>query len=182
MLKIRLKRVGRKHDPSFRIVVTEHTAPVQGGYLESIGFYNAAQKQLQLDKERAAHWISNGAQPSPVVHNILVREGVLNAPKIQVHNRPIKKEEEVVAEEAPKAEAPEETPATEAPSEEVATEEVVVEEVPATAEGGAPQDAVVTEEIPATTEAETTQDEAVVEEAPASAEASEEAPVQEGEK
>ena len=173
MLKIRLKRVGRKHDPSFRIVVTEHTAPVQGGYLESIGFYNAAQKQLQLDKERAAHWISNGAQPSPVVHNILVREGVLNAPKIQVHNRPLKKEEEVVATAeggAPQDAVAEETPVAEAPSEEVATEEVVVEEapvaeeVPATAEGGAPQDAVVVEEVSA------------------SAEASEEAPAQEGEK
>src|SRR3989344_5428684 len=107
MLKIRLKRVGRKHDPSFRIVVTEHTAPVKGGYLESVGFYNAAQKQLQLDKERVQHWLSNGAQPSPVVHNILVKEGVLNAPKIQVHVRPIKKEE-VVAEEAPTAETPDE--------------------------------------------------------------------------
>lgn len=134
MLKIRLKRVGRKHDPSFRIVVTEHTAPVQGGYLESIGFYNAAQKQLQLDKERAAHWISNGAQPSPVVHNILVREGVLNAPKIQVHVRPVKKEEEVVAateEGAPKAEgASEEEVVEEAPQEEVSQEEVATEEVP----------------------------------------------------
>ncbi|MEX0916600.1 MAG: 30S ribosomal protein S16 [Candidatus Spechtbacterales bacterium] len=160
MLKIRLKRVGRKHDPSFRIVVTEHTAPAKGGYLESIGFYNAAQKQLQLDKERAAHWISNGAQPSPVVHNILVREGVLNAPKIQVHNRPVKKEEEVVAEEAatPAEGATDAEVAEEAPLEETATEEVSVEETPATAE------------------------EVVAEEAPASADATEEAPKEEGEK
>lgn len=159
MLKIRLKRVGRKHDPSFRIVVTEHTAPAQGGYLESVGSYNAALKQLQLDKERVAHWLSNGAQPSPVVHNILVREGILNAPKIQVHVRPVKKEEEVVAEEAPKAEATEDAPAAEASNEEAAAEEVVVEEAPV-AEESAP----------------------VIEEAPVSAEASEEAPKEEGEK
>lgn len=103
MLKIRLKRVGRKHDPSFRIVITEHTAPAKGGYLESVGFYNAAQKQLQLDKERVQHWLSNGAQPSPVVHNILVKEGVLKAEKIQVHARP--KKGAVAEEEAPKEEA-----------------------------------------------------------------------------
>ena len=47
MLKLRLRRVGRKHDPSFRIVVTENTAPVKGKYLESVGFYNAVLKQKQ---------------------------------------------------------------------------------------------------------------------------------------
>lgn len=140
MLKIRLKRVGRKHDPSFRIVITEHTAPAKGGYLESVGFYNAAQKQLQLDKERVQHWLSNGAQPSPVVHNILVKEGVLKAEKIQVHARP--KKGAVAEEEAPKeeaaaeggettpeeAEAPVEEKTEEAPAEEEKKEEAPVEE------------------------------------------------------
>lgn len=154
MLKIRLKRVGRKHDPSFRIVITEHTAPAQGGYLESVGFYNAAQKQLQLDKERVQHWLSNGAQPSPVVHNILVKEGVLKAEKIQVHARP--KKGAVAEEEAPKEEAPAE--GAEAPAEEA---EAPVEEK--------------TEEAPA-------EEEKKEEEVPAEEEKAEEAPAESEEK
>ena len=93
MLKLRLKRVGRKHDPSFRIVVVENTKSSQGGYLESVGFYNAMLKQLQLKKDRASYWIGVGAQPTDVVHNLLVREGVLKAAKIAVHKKSKKKQE-----------------------------------------------------------------------------------------
>ena len=100
MLKVRLKRVGRKHDPSFRIVVVENTKAPQGGYLESVGFYNAMQKQVQLKKERIQYWMGVGAQPTAVVHNILVQQGVIQAPKIAVHKRSKKKEQE----ETPKSE------------------------------------------------------------------------------
>ena len=110
MLKIRLRRVGRKHDPSFRIVVTESTAPAKGKYLESVGFYNAHLKQKQIDKERATHWISKGAQPTDVVHNILVDEGVLDKSKIAVHKRSKKQneEEQVSADVTTEAPAPDE--------------------------------------------------------------------------
>lgn len=94
MLKLRLKRVGRKHDPSFRIVVVENTKSPKGGYLESVGFYNAILKQLQIKKDRASYWLGVGAQPTDVVHNLLVREGVVNAPKIAVHKKAKKKQEQ----------------------------------------------------------------------------------------
>ncbi len=94
MLKIRLRRVGRKHDPSFRIVITENTSPVKGKYLESIGFYNAVLKRREVDGERAKYWISKGAQPTDVVHNLLVSEGIIKAPKVSVHAKSKKQEEE----------------------------------------------------------------------------------------
>lgn len=98
MLKLRLKRVGRKHDPSFRIVVIESSKPAKGRYLEAVGFYNPRLKELELNKDRASYWISNGAQPTPVVHNILVKEGVIEGEKIPVHSRkPSKKKQEEAA-------------------------------------------------------------------------------------
>lgn len=102
MLKLRLKRVGRRHDPSFRVVVTENTAPPKGKYLEAVGFYNARLKQIKLDAERIRHWLSVGAQPTDTVHNLLVKEGVVEGAKIAVHSTKVrKKEDEVVAEKIP---------------------------------------------------------------------------------
>ena len=86
MLKIRLKRIGRKHDPSFRIVVTEATAPPKGKYKEAVGFYNAALKQLKLNSDRIKYWLGVGATPTVVVNNILVKEGIINTPKKRAHS------------------------------------------------------------------------------------------------
>jgi len=91
MLKIRLKRIGRKHDPSFRVVVTEVTAPPKGKYKEAVGFYNSALKQLKLNTERIKYWLSVGAQPTVSVHNILVKEGVISAQKQRAHSTRIRK-------------------------------------------------------------------------------------------
>lgn len=98
MLKIRLKRIGRKHDPSFRIVVTEATAPPKGKYKEAVGFYNSALKQLKLNAERIKYWLSVGAQPTDVVHNILIREGVIKGKKKAVHSTRTRKSAEKEAE------------------------------------------------------------------------------------
>ena len=115
MLKLRLKRVGRRHDPSFRVVVTENTAPPKGKYLEAVGFYNARLKQIKLDAERIRYWLSVGAQPTDTVHNLLIKEGVVEGAKIAVHSTKVrKKEDEVVAEKIPTEEAPtEESPKAE---------------------------------------------------------------------
>lgn len=91
MLKIRLKRIGRKHDPSFRIVVTEVTAPPKGKYKEAVGFYNSALKQLKLNTERIKYWLSVGAQPTASVHNILVKEKIVDAPKRRAHSTRVRK-------------------------------------------------------------------------------------------
>jgi len=109
MLKIRLKRIGRKHDPSFRIVVTEATAPPKGRYKEAVGFYNSALKQLKMDKERIGHWLSVGAQPTSSVHNLLVKEGVVDAPKQKAHSTRVRKQKEGKSSgPAPVAESPQE--------------------------------------------------------------------------
>lgn len=106
MLKLRLKRVGRRHDPSFRVVVTENTTPPKGKYLEAVGFYNARLKQIKLDADRIRHWLSVGAQPTDTVHNLLIKEGVVEGTKIAVHSTKLrKKEDEVVAEKTPTEEA-----------------------------------------------------------------------------
>lgn len=116
MLVIRLLRVGKKNQPAFKIVVTEKQNPPKGGrFVEEVGFYNPITKQLVLKKERAQYWLSKGAQPSATIHNLLVKEGVLQDKKIPVHKKPKKKEgkpEETAAKPAaePAAEKKEETP------------------------------------------------------------------------
>ena len=134
MLKIRLQRVGRKHDPSFRVILIDsRKGPKSGSFLENLGFYDAVRKVKQIKGDRVKHWIANGAQVSDTVHNILVSEKIIEGKKINVlpKKTPIVKEvteEEVkkeVKEEAP-AETKVETPAEEV-KEEVATETPVTE-------------------------------------------------------
>ncbi|MBI4121457.1 MAG: 30S ribosomal protein S16 [Candidatus Ryanbacteria bacterium] len=72
MLKIRLQRVGRKNDPSFRVVLIEsHRAPQSGAAKEILGNYNARQKKSVLKRERIAYWTSKGAQVSDTVKALL---------------------------------------------------------------------------------------------------------------
>lgn len=72
MLKIRLQRVGRKHDPSFRVVLVEaHRAPQTGKVMEILGNYDARRKRIVLQRERIDHWLSRGAQSSDTVRDLL---------------------------------------------------------------------------------------------------------------
>jgi small subunit ribosomal protein S16 len=64
MVRIRLKRLGRKHRPFYRIVVIDIRARRQGAPLEELGYYNPISKQLKLDKQKALAWVAQGAQPS----------------------------------------------------------------------------------------------------------------------
>ena len=79
MLRIRLRRVGKKGKPSYRIVVAEATAPRDGAYLEWIGNYDPMvdPPAVSLKKDRAIQWLSRGAQPSDAVRRILDRDGIL---------------------------------------------------------------------------------------------------------
>jgi len=83
MLRIRLQRVGRKKQATYRFVVSERARDTQGRALEIVGSYNPTQhpKIIDLKKDRMEHWISMGAQPSETVHNILVTEGVIKGDK-----------------------------------------------------------------------------------------------------
>ncbi|MEZ4768627.1 MAG: 30S ribosomal protein S16 [Caldilineales bacterium] len=79
MVRIRLRRVGAKKQPSYRIVVTDRKSPRDGRFIENIGHYNprTVPETVELDDERARYWLSVGAQPSDAVRRILVNSGVI---------------------------------------------------------------------------------------------------------
>jgi len=81
MVKLRLKRMGKKGAPFYRIVAADSRSPRDGRFIEQIGTYNPtkAEEKVTLDKELAKKWLSNGAQPTDTVRSILSHEGVLNA-------------------------------------------------------------------------------------------------------
>ena len=85
MLIIRLQRVGRRNHAEFRIVLTEHTKSAKSGsFIEKLGHYNPHTNAVSVQKESVLEWIKKGAQVSDTVHNLLVREGVIDAKKKNV--------------------------------------------------------------------------------------------------
>ena len=82
MVRIRLRRVGRKKAPAYRIVVADSKSPRDGKFIEIIGQYaprSSDEQKINLNIERANYWLSVGAQPSDTVRSILRRGGVLKA-------------------------------------------------------------------------------------------------------
>ncbi|MBI2055199.1 MAG: 30S ribosomal protein S16 [Candidatus Sungbacteria bacterium] len=79
MLIIRFQRVGRKNDPAFRLVVTEHQNRPQGKHLEVLGSYHPKTKYTVLKQERIQHWLSKGAKLSDTAHNLLIKNKVISA-------------------------------------------------------------------------------------------------------
>lgn len=78
-VKIRLKRMGSKKKPFYRIVVADSRSPRDGRFIETVGTYNpvAEPAQITLKEENIMEWLSKGAQPSDTVRNILSREGIM---------------------------------------------------------------------------------------------------------
>lgn len=134
MLKIRLKRVGRKHDPSFRLVVLEsRRGPKSGDYIENLGSYNARTDEKNINGERVTHWLNVGAQPSDTAHNLLVELGIITGKKVNVLPKKtplIKESEETEEAAAPATEsgATDEAPADESASAEESPAEETAEE------------------------------------------------------
>jgi small subunit ribosomal protein S16 len=79
-VKIRLKRIGAKKNPYYRIVVADARFPRDGRFIEQIGTYDpmANPSKTTIDGERARHWIKNGAQPTDTVRVLLKKSGALN--------------------------------------------------------------------------------------------------------
>ena len=73
MVKIRLRRVGAKKAPFYRIVVADSRSPRDGRFIEEIGTYDpmADSEKIKVDTERAKYWIANGAQPTDTVRGLL---------------------------------------------------------------------------------------------------------------
>jgi len=173
MLRIRLRRVGKKKQPMYRIVVADSRAPRDGAFVEAIGYYHPLEdpSKIVLDEARARHWLDHGAQPSDRVAKILAVQGLQEIPaKLQTRialgdqrakdaaEQKAKAKTEEAA--APKAEAPAPAPAAEAPA-------------PAPVVEAAPE----AEAAPQTETAEPAAEEAAAEEA--AAEPATEAPVAE---
>jgi small subunit ribosomal protein S16 len=139
MLMMRLQRVGRKNDPSFRIVVTDKRTGVKSDkHVDRLGSYNPKMNHVQLDADKAKEWLAKGVQPSDTMHNILVSQKVIEGKKINVlpKKSPIvdeeaikKAEEEAAAKAEAEAKAKEEAAAAETSTEESTEDDKVVEVV-----------------------------------------------------
>lgn len=77
MVRIRLRRMGAKKQPSYRVVVADSRAPRDGRFIEVIGFYNprTEPETVQIDEARALHWLGVGAMPSEAVARLLKQQG-----------------------------------------------------------------------------------------------------------
>ena len=83
MLRIRLRRVGAKKQPRYRVVVAEARTPRDGAFIETIGFYDPLTEPttFRIDRDRLVSWISKGAQPSDPVQRLVRRAGIDLAPE-----------------------------------------------------------------------------------------------------
>ncbi|QQG50226.1 MAG: 30S ribosomal protein S16 [Candidatus Berkelbacteria bacterium] len=137
MLVIRLRRIGKKNKPTYRVVVAEHSYPIDGKFTADLGFYNPHTKKVGLELKEVSLWLDKGAKPSNTVAKILQHEKLKHkSVVIHTRNRKPKAELKPAKESSKPAAAPTEeaqTPAAndtensaETPSAEV--EESVVEE------------------------------------------------------
>ena len=84
MLTIRLMKIGKKNNSSFRVVLIKKTAaPKSGNFLENLGSYDPHNKEINFKEERVKHWLSQGAKASESVHNLLIRKGIIEGSKIK---------------------------------------------------------------------------------------------------
>ncbi len=78
-VKIRLKRMGSKKSPFYRIVVADSRSPRDGRFIETVGTYNPLLNpaEVSINEELALQWLANGAQPSDTVRNLLSQQGIM---------------------------------------------------------------------------------------------------------
>ena len=78
-VKLRLKRMGSKQKPFYRIVAADSRSPRDGRFIETVGTYNPVKKpaEVKVDEELAITWLKNGAQPTDTVRSILSKEGIM---------------------------------------------------------------------------------------------------------
>ena len=80
-VKIRLKRIGAKKNPHYRVVVADSRSPRDGRFIEEIGYYHplANPSVVKIDSEKAKKWLQNGAQPTDTVRELLKKNGIIEA-------------------------------------------------------------------------------------------------------
>jgi small subunit ribosomal protein S16 len=79
MLKLRLKRTGRKRSPSYRLVIMENTTRRDGRPIDEVGYYNPITKQYQFDTIKITKWLSYGVTPTNTVLNLLKKADIIQA-------------------------------------------------------------------------------------------------------
>ena len=91
---IRLKRIGRKKKPFYRMVVADERNPRQGKFIDDLGYYDPLQDpiQIQIDEEKALMWLKEGAKPTNTVRTLLSKTGVMR--KLHAETHPTDQEEE----------------------------------------------------------------------------------------
>ncbi len=77
MLKLRLKRVGKKRSPSYRLVIMENTFRRDGRPIDELGYYNPLTKQYKFDTEKIKKWLSYGVKPTETVLNLLKKAEII---------------------------------------------------------------------------------------------------------
>jgi small subunit ribosomal protein S16 len=145
MVKIRLRRIGKKKQPSYRVVVTDSRSPRDGRFIETIGFYNPRTEPptVEIKEDRALYWLSQGAQPTDAVTRLLRNKGTLDRFTRLKEGEDL---ESLLAEAAAEEVAAEEI--VEEVEEEVVAEEVAPVEEESPMEEAVPAEAEVAEEIP----------------------------------
>ena len=144
MLMIRFQRIGRANDPAFRIAVLEKERAAQAGNIvEQLGTYNPKSKAVTLNAERVLYWISQGAQPTDSIKNLLINQKVLEGKKVNVLPKKTVQVDEAAVAAAKAAEEKTKADAAAAKAAEEAAAAAPVEEA-----------AAVTEEAPMPSEAE----------------------------
>ena len=148
---IRFQRIGRKNDPAFRIVVLEKTSgPKAGTYVDLVGSYNPKTKATTVLADKIKEWVAKGAQISPSVMNLLIKEGIYDGKKFasvskkNLEKNKTKNEEAAAIAAAPKPEVVVET-STEEEVAEIPVEETPAEEASVQAEEETPAEEVSTE-------------------------------------
>jgi len=88
-VKIRLKRMGAKKSPFYRLVVADSRSPRDGRFIEEIGYYNplTTPADVKIDEEKALKWMLNGAKPSDTVRNLFSKAGIME----KFHNAKLQK-------------------------------------------------------------------------------------------
>ena len=77
MVKMRLRRMGAKKAPTYRVIIADSRSPRDGRFIEEIGYFNPRTDEVKIDADKAKTWIKNGAQPTDTVRALLKKSGII---------------------------------------------------------------------------------------------------------
>ena len=77
-VKMRLRRMGAKKAPTYRVIVADSRSPRDGRFIEEIGYFNPRSDELKIDSDKAKTWLKNGAQPTDTVRALLKKSSIID--------------------------------------------------------------------------------------------------------